>query len=260
MRLAIERIEPTPGLVGATPEEIDNALGGAARDIAERWPLTQAVPPKLLWLDTIEEARRRARRGLTIDERFGQGTRSFSEVPFGNPQSPAERVDPWDERQEVVIGQSGIRLKGRIDRVDVKSDRCGVRMSDYKTGKTPRNVREVILDGGAEVQRALYATTIRQLIPEARTIITRLVYLDTMAPAAGLDGDTLERAEETLLHFIDIGVEELGSGVAYPGPDAFASYNDLRIALPAALDRYRGRKEEGFKAAQQRLAPLWDEP
>ncbi|PDT43868.1 hypothetical protein CO661_32660 [Sinorhizobium fredii] len=260
LRLAIERIEPTPGLVGATPEEIDNALGAAARDIAERWPLTQAVPPRLLWLDTIEEARRRARRGLTIDERFGPGTRSFSEVPFGNPQSPAERIDPWDERQEIVIGQSGIRLKGRIDRVDVKADRRGVRMSDYKTGTTPRNVRDVILDGGAEVQRALYAITIRRLIPEARTIITRLVYLDTMGPAAGLDGDILERAEEMLLHFIDIAVEGLRSGVAYPGPDAFAGYNDLRIALPAALDRYRGRKEEGFKAAQQRLVPLWDEP
>jgi len=135
-----------------------------------------------------------------------------------------------------------------------------VRMSDYKTGTTPRNVRDVILDGGAEVQRALYAITIRQLIPEASTIITRLVYLDTMGPAAGLDGDILERAEETLLRFIDIAVEGLRSGVAYPGPDAFAGYNDLRIALPAALDRYRGRKEEGFNTAQQRLVPLWDEP
>lgn len=259
LRLAIERIEPTPGLVGATPEEIDNALDAAASDIAERWPLTQAVPPRLLWLDTIEEARRRARRGLTIDERFGPGTRSFSEVPFGNPQAPAERSDPWREDQEVLIGRSGIRLKGRIDRVDVKPDRRGVRMSDYKTGTTPRNLRDVILGGGAEVQRTLYATTIRQLIPKASTIISRLVYLDTMGPAASLDGDTLERAEETLLRFIDVAVEGLRSGVAYAGPDAFAGYNDLRIALPAALDRYQGRKQEGFNAAQQRLAPLWAE-
>ncbi len=222
--------------------------------------MTRAVPPRLLWLDTIEEARRRARRGLTIDERFGPGTRSFSEVPFGNPQSPAERSDPWREGQEVLIGQSGIRLKGRIDRVDVKPDRRGVRMSDYKTGTTPRNLRDVILGGGAEVQRALYAITIRQLIPEASTIISRLVYLDTMGPAARLDGDILERAEETLLRFIDIAVEGLRSGIAYAGPDAFAGYNDLRIALPAALDRYQRRKQEGFDAAQQRLAPLWAEP
>ena len=260
LRLVIERIEPAPGLVGATPEEIDNALDAAASDIAERWPLTQAVPPRLLWLDTIEEARRRARRGLTIDERFGPGTRSFSEVPFGNPQSPAERADPWNEGQEVVVGQSGIRLKGRIDRVDVKPDRLGVRISDYKTGTTPRNLSDVILGGGAEVQRALYAITIRQLIPEASTIISRLVYLDTMGPAASLDGDTLERAEETLLRFIDVVAEGLRNGVAYPGPDAFAGYNNLRIALPAALDRYQRRKQEGFNAAQQRLAPLWAEP
>jgi hypothetical protein len=260
LRLAVERIEPTPGLVGATPEEIDNALDAAARDVAERWPLTQAVPPRLLWLDTIEEARRRARRGLTIDARFGPGTRSFSEVPFGSAESLGERTEPWDERQEIVIGQSGIRLKGRIDRVDVKPDRRGVRMSDYKTGTTPRNLGDVILNGGAEVQRALYAITIRQLIPEASTIIARLVYLDTMGPPAGLDGDILERAEETTLRFIDVAVEGLRNGIAYAGPDAFAGYNDLRIALPAALDRYQRRKQEGFDAAQQRLVPLWAEP
>ena len=157
------------------------------------------MPPRLLWLDTIEEARRRARRGLTVDERFGPGTRSFSEVPFGTPESQAERSDPWREDQEVLIGRFGIRLKGRIDRVDVKPDRRGVRISDYKTGTTPRDLRDVILGGGAEVQRTLYAITIKQLIPEASTIISRLVYLDTMGPPASLEGDALERAEKTLL-------------------------------------------------------------
>ena len=139
LRLAVERIEPAPSLVGATPDEIDNALDAAARDVAERWPLTQAVPPRLLWLDTIEEARRRARRGLTIDDRFGPGTRSFSEVPFGTG-SPGERIEPWDERQEIVIGQSGIRLKGLIDVVAVKPHRPVVRMSDHRTGPTPRGM------------------------------------------------------------------------------------------------------------------------
>ena len=203
LRLAVERIEPTPSLVRATPEEIDNALEAAANDIAERWPLTRAVPPRLLWLDTIEEARRRARRGLTVDERFGPGTHSFSEVPFGDAcNRRTERSDPWREDQEVLIGQSGILLKGRIDRVDVKPDRRGVRISDYKTGKTPRNLRDVILGGGTEVQRALYAITIKQLIPEASTIISRLVYLDTMEPAATLEGDILERSgrDDTALH------------------------------------------------------------
>jgi hypothetical protein len=80
-----------------------------------------------------------------------------------------------------------------------------------------------------------------------------------MVPAAVLDGDTLAQAEETLLRFIDIAVEGLRNGIAYAGPDAFAGYNDLRIALPAALDRYQGRKRPGFEAAQHRLAPFWTE-
>jgi len=260
LRLVVERIEPAPSLVLATPEEIDVALQAAADHIAERWPLTRAVPPRLLWLDTIQEALRRARRGLTVDERFGPGTQSFSEVAFGDPKSHAERSDPWHEDQEVLIGSSGIRLKGRIDRVDVKPDRRGVRISDYKTGTTPRDLHEVILGGGTEVQRTLYAVAIKQLIPEVSTIISRLLYLDTMGPPAGLSGDVLEGAEETLLHFIDTASEAITDGIAYPGPDAFAGYNDLRIALPAALDRYQRRKDEGFNAAQHKLAPLWVVP
>ncbi|ARP64290.1 hypothetical protein A9K65_013550 [Mesorhizobium sp. WSM1497] len=257
LRLAVERM---PNLVSATSVEIDSALEAAANSIAEHWPLTRAVPPRLLWLDTIEEARRRARRGLTVDDRFGPGTLSFSEVPFGTPESQAKRSDPWREDQPVLIGRFRIPLKGRIDRVDVKPDRRGVRMSDYKTGKSPRNLRDVILGGGAEVQRALYAAAIKQLIPEASTIISRLVYLDTKEPPARLEGDVLERAEETLLGYIDIAVDGLRAGIAHPGPDAFAGYNQLRIALPATLDRYQRRKDEGFNAAQHKLAPLWREP
>ncbi|MDX8454908.1 PD-(D/E)XK nuclease family protein [Mesorhizobium sp. VK9D] len=256
LRLAVERM---PSLVSATPEEIDSALEAAVKSVARDWPLTRAVPPSLLWLDTIEEARRRARRGLTVDDRFGPGTQSFSEVPFGTPESQAKNSVPWRENQQVLIGRFGTPLKGRIDRVDVKPDRRGVRMSDYKTGKTPRDLRDVVLGGGAEVQRVLYAVAIKQLIPEVSTIISRLVYLDTMEPPARLEGDVLEQAEEKLLRFIDIAVEGLRAGIAHPGPDAFAGYNQLRIALPAALDRYEGRKDEGFNAAQHKLAPLWRE-
>ncbi|PBB17339.1 PD-(D/E)XK nuclease family protein [Mesorhizobium sp. WSM4313] len=256
LRLAVDRM---PSVVSATPEEIDSALEAAVKSIAEDWPLTRAVPPRLLWLDTIDEARRRARRGLTVDDRFGPGTQSFSEVPFGTPESQAKNSVPWHENQQVLIGRFGIPLKGRIDRVDVKPDRRGVRMSDYKTGKTPRDLRGVVLAGGAEVQRVLYAVAIKQLIPEVSAIISRLVYLDTMEPPARLEGDVLEQAEEKLLRFIDIAVEGLRAGIAHPGPDAFADYNQLRIALPAALDRYQGRKDEGFNAGQHKLAPFWRE-
>lgn len=260
LRLAVERIEPAPSLVRATPEEIDAALEAAAGNIAERWPLTRAVPPRLLWADTIEEAVRRARRGLTVDERFGPGTRSFSEIAFGERESQAEQSDPWREDQEVLICSSAIRLKGRIDRIDVKPDRRGVRISDYKTGATPRDLHATVLGGGTEVQRTLYAIAVKQLIPEVSAIISRLVYLDTMGPPASLSGDVLEAAEKTLLQFIDIGVEGLRDGIAYPGPDAFAGYNDLRIALPAAPDRYERRKDESLNAAQHRLAQLWVAP
>lgn len=260
LRIAVEILEPVPGLVGASPAEIDKALATAAVAIADAWPLRQAVPPRLLWLDTIAEARRRAHRGLTLDERFGPGTRSWSEIDFGDKTSATADVEPWSRQVEVTVGTGRIRLRGRVDRVDVKPDRRSVRMTDYKTGDAPRNLRETYIGGGVEVQRAIYSLAIRQLIPEATQIVSRLAYLDSEERPFELKGEELERAEGAIVRFIDIAVDHLVSGQIVPGPDAFERFNELRLALPANLDGYRARKDEGFQGVLSKLSPLWREP
>lgn len=260
LRIAVDELEPTPGLVGATTAQIDDALATAAGTIADAWPLRQAVPPRLLWLDTIAEARRRAYRGLTLDERFGPGTRSWSEIDFGAEASVTSDVEPWPPHAAVAVGTGRIRLRGRIDRIDVKSDRRSARMTDYKTGNTPRNLRETFIGGGVEVQRTIYSLAIRQLIPEVTQVISRLAYLESGEPPFELKGEELERAEEVIVRYIDIAVDQLTSGGIVPGPDAFERFSELRLALPANLDGYRARKDEGFQGVLSKLAPLWSEP
>ena len=257
LRFAVDTLEPQPGLVHASLNEIDDALDRATASVKDRWPLLKAVPPRVLWHDTLAEARRRAYRGLTLDKRFGQGTRSWSEIPFGENESAS--ASPWSPQQEVIVGASGLRLRGRIDRIDVKPDGRAVRISDYKTGR-PYSEGEVVIAGGAEIQRALYATAIRQLMPDVADIISRLVFLDSVEIPFELRDEELDQAEKTVAGFIDVAVALLRAGAAHPGPDAYSPFNDYKLALPANLDGYRNRKSEDFNERQSALVALWSRP
>jgi hypothetical protein len=52
----------------------------------------------------------------------------------------------------------------------------------------------------------------------------------------------------------------LRGGNACPGPDAQDPYNDLRLALPADLNRYLERKAAAFGAMRRELSSLWTTP
>ena len=91
----IDALEPVPGFVRASRDEIETALVGAVRHVAEQWPLERPVPPALLWKHSLDEAARRGLRGLTIDETFEPDTTSWSEVGFGLPVAPQGARAPW---------------------------------------------------------------------------------------------------------------------------------------------------------------------
>jgi PD-(D/E)XK nuclease superfamily len=114
----IDSLEPAPGFVRASRDEIELALAGAVDHVALHWPLERAVPPSLLWKHSLAEAARRGLRGLTIDESFEADTTSWSEVEFGLVSVPEGARSPWPIDGEILIGTEKLKLSGRIDRVD----------------------------------------------------------------------------------------------------------------------------------------------
>jgi ATP-dependent helicase/DNAse subunit B len=146
----------------------------------------------LLWEHTLDKATRRSLRGLIIDESFQSGTRSWTELSFGEEGTKLPDV-PWQAHCSVLIGKARLRLGGRIDRVDVAAGGERVRISDYKTGLTPPNAAVIVVDGGRELQRVLYAIAVRQLLPDANTVISRLVFLDGTSAPYQLKGIYLKR-------------------------------------------------------------------
>jgi hypothetical protein len=256
----IDALEPAPGFVRASRDEIGFALASAVDHVTLHWPLERAVPPALLWQHSLDEAARRGLRGLTVDASFEADTTSWSEVGFGLPTVPEGARSPWPLDGEILIGSEKLKLSGRIDRVDFAAGGRGIRISDYKTGATPRRPEKIVVDRGKELQRVLYATAVGQLVPDAARIISRLVYLDGVSPPFALNRETLEAAAADVAGFLDKACDMLRRGDSCPGPDAREPYNDMRLAMPADLDAYFKRKAKAFGRLTHELEPLWSSP
>lgn len=253
-------LEPDPGFSKATSEQVSSAVADAGRAIMGAWPLTRSVPPLRLWRNTVDEAARRALRGFGIDETM-RSTRSWTEVPFGiDAAEPDEGIVPWDTSTPIVLRPSGVRVQGRIDRVDLRSAGDAARVTDYKSGSAPERASAMVLNGGRELQRVLYATAVRQLLPEVRTVVSRLAYLGDESPPFSLNPQQLEAAEAAVSEFVSIVCTLLRSGAAPVGPDGREPESDLRLALPADFQLYARLKGGHWTERADRLTELWGMP
>ena len=61
----------------------------------------------------------------------------------------------------VEIPGTGIQIHGYIDRLDLAGDMKRARVIDYKTGRLNRNMADVVVKGGSELQRCLYAFAVK---------------------------------------------------------------------------------------------------
>ena len=161
LRRAVDALEPVPGFGRAAGYEVDAAVRDAADAVLEAWPLRRSTPPALLWRHTVDTAAEQALAALMSDGQFQPGTRSFTEVPFGEPDSPPPfRELPWDTRRPVTVPGTELGFEGRIDRIELRHDGGAVRLTDYKTGEVPKGVDNSVIQGGRELQRVLYSLAV----------------------------------------------------------------------------------------------------
>src|SRR5262249_41544764 len=104
LQRAVDSLEPNPSYAKASEVQIEAALNAAAAVVRESWPLERPVPPKLLWRSTVDYAAAMALVGLLRKEISEEGTRSWTEVPFGQRDGfVARRELPWDATIPVAI-------------------------------------------------------------------------------------------------------------------------------------------------------------
>ena len=251
----VRALEGAEGLAAATPARIAENLREATARVARRWEDECPTPPALVWRQTLADLSALAASALSGGDAPLAGQRSFTEVPFGGQEGRHDGEPPWDTDASVEIPRTPFRVRGSIDRLDLSGTGDRARVIDYKSGRMPRD--EVVLGGGKELQRCLYAFAVGMLLGDHVQVEAALDYVreGTMRPLPDPPA-TLA----TLAAHLRAAHESLAAGRALPGPDAAGDYDDLCFALPAnARNGYCRRKAAAVAAALGPAAAIWEE-
>jgi hypothetical protein len=179
---------------------------------------------------------------------------SHTEVPFGGLTLESGRQSPWNSNCEVTVPGTPFRIGGYIDRLDLAGDGSAARVVDYKTGRV--KPPDIVLDGGRELQRCLYAYAVTSILGDQVKVEAELVYLRGAELRRLESGDEAFRELRTALCAVH---ERLRSGFAVPGVDAGNERDDLRFALPAnAISGYCRRKAGSFATALGEATSIWE--
>jgi hypothetical protein len=255
---AVRALEATGGLACASSRSKEKAVETAAAEASAEWEANMPVPPRLVWKGTLRKASETALAALEVKEEPLPGQRTWVEVPFGSSLGEAEGgSEPWDRALPVTVAALGIRISGRIDRVDLDGDGRLARVTDYKTGKAPGNLKNMTIDGGKELQRLMYLLAVRNLLPRVKNVESRLLF-----PGSGSGIFPLpdpDRTLETLFTCVRQALENARQGLTIPGEGTENNYNDLAFALPAnAQGLYFERKAEERNRLHGKLVELWE--
>ena len=250
----LRTLEADGGLANASENRIAAAVDAAATEVAPQWEAEQTVPPPVIWRRTLDEVRALGTGALAFRDGDLASARAYGEVPFGGAKPRSDGATPWDAEALVAIPETRFRIRGHIDRLDVSADGRQAVVRDYKTGRAPKE--DIVLDGGKELQRCLYAFAVRALLGRKVAIVASLLY-----PREELDLqlDDPDAALQTLTGHLQTAYANLASGGAVMGADTGGGYDDLAFALPANAGAiYRPRKEASATARLGDAAQIWD--
>jgi hypothetical protein len=258
LRNAVSTLEVDGGFGNSHSDDTSRAVAAAVSTVASRWQGAHPVPPLLMWRRTQQEIARLSAKALACSLDPLPGQKSWTEVPFGAPNGEAREDLPWDVSHQVEIPNTGIMIRGQIDRLDVAGNLSRARVFDYKTGNLKRQMADRVVDGGAELQRCLYALAVRTLIRDDIDVEASLLYL------RAADGDEslyplhdVDAALDLIAEAVSIARSNIEKGLALIGIDAADAYNDFAFALPADPG-YLSRKQPLAKTRMGDATKIWE--
>ncbi|MBZ0262659.1 MAG: PD-(D/E)XK nuclease family protein [Hyphomicrobiales bacterium] len=260
LQAAVSTLEVNGGFGMAKPEEIIKAVGDAVAATAGHWEREQPVPPPIIWHNTLEMTQEVAARALTYPLEPLPRQNSWTEIPFGMSDQKGRDKLPWDPTRSVEIPNTGIFIQGQIDRLDLSDDALRARVIDYKTGQLNPKMASVVVNGGSELQRCLYAFAVRTLLGQGVNVEPALLY--PRAPnneQAHFPLNDVQSALDLLADAIAIARANVEKGLALPGIDAADKYNDFAFALPANAS-YLARKRAGIERHMGEATKIWEAP
>lgn len=251
---SVQVLEQEGGFAKADEQAICSAVERAAQRVKREWEESAPVPPTVVWRRTLVDVEELAKVALQHNDGHLPGQKCFTEVAFGGRGDAGDGAVPWNTELPVRIAGTDFLISGYIDRVDLSGDGTSARVHDYKSGRMPRD--PVVLDGGKELQRCLYAFAVKALLGDHVEIEAGLIY------PRGPESRKLPEPElvlEILAEHLRAARTNLLSGKALMGPDTGGDYDDLGFALPAnAANAYCKRKADIAHEAMGDAALVWD--
>ena len=256
LKQSVDQLIRQGGFAKASRQDIIRTIDEQSINVGMRVEMSRPIPPKLIWFGMMERATKFAKQALLSEMEPYPNQVTYAEIPFGGKIELKEEDFPWDIEQEVTIPGTNLKLQGVIDRLDFSTTSPQARVTDYKSGKTPKNIETIIVDGGKEIQRAIYGFVVKTLLGGNAQVETGLLYPETGTFAV------LEEPDEVLAqvaHSVLIAKESMESGNAIPGIGTREAYNELRFALPAnAAATYLLRKHQTFLDKIGDAAEIWE--
>ena len=251
---AVSDLEKGRGLASLDDAALKSAIDDAANEVAKDWEAYANIPPLVIWRCTLSDVTKLATVALAPNGPPLDRQRSYVEVRFGGRAGDVDNATPWDTERDVFIPGTTIRINGFIDRLDLAADFSKARVFDYKSGRRLRP--DVVLNGGKELQRCLYAAAVQALLGPEVEVEASLIF---PGDAFVMPLDDAASALADLTRFVSSSSEALASGLAVAGPDAGGDYDDLAFALPAnSAKSYSKRKMPAIKAALGDAAHVWE--
>jgi len=253
---ALCRLEADEGFAAATSNQIAIAVDIAADNVARMWETERAVPPLVIWRRTLDDVRDLSRRALAFDDQRLPDAHAYAEVPFGGAKPKTDATPPWDVMASVEIPETGFRIAGYIDRLDISGDGCNALVRDYKTGVAPKG--NIVLEGGMELQRCLYAFAVKAMLGKNIEIHASLFY---PRDESDLRLDDPEVTLVEITGYLRAARANLLSGYGVIGIDTGGNYDNLAFALPAnAHASYYKRKSIAARECLGAAAQVWEAP
>lgn len=253
----IEMTEPRGGWMKVSLNELKTFIHIARSNVARQMETDQQVPPDLIWRNTLSKAEELAFKALTHPFEPLPNQRTFGEVPFGNERNNLQGEQEIFIDCKVQIPGTDIFVYGYMDRLEISGDGKMARVADYKSGKTPKDLMSIRLDGGNEVQRPIYLYAAKTLLPEVETVEAGLLYPMTgeYAPV-----ENPETVMGDLAHYVKSASDYLLAGFAIPGIGSGDTFNPHQFALPSnANATYMDKTLTAAETHVPELFKLWSE-
>jgi hypothetical protein len=250
---ALVALETSGTLATTSSTGIAQAVAASVHAVALEWISEQPLPPALVWEATLAQVGILAVAALSFRDEALPGARAYAEVPFGGTEPKSEAI-PWDHSQPITIPGTTLKIKGYIDRIDISADGAQALVRDYKTGKAPKE--NVVIDGGKELQRCLYACAVNAMLGPLIRVKASLLYpRERKDLVLEQPGDAMA----TLAAHLNDAHASLTAGLSVPGPDTGGAFDECAFLLPAnAASAYCKNKSAAARQLLGNAASVWD--